>query len=281
VLECIVKNEFSFVRIEHRSRKHWDELRGLGHLRHYALDPAALEKDVEEKFLCLAALCCLIDYFWEHEATVFVKGMLRIKFTGAHGVLLLDPASVRNLELLRSLRTGDPKAGPVLPAPGVRCSTTRSCAARHAQESLYGILKAGCKTSSGARLLRSSLIQPSNDLSTINTRQECVLELLGREDTLLDLQRILPQLAECDRVLKHFMQRSSDASKQSQSSRAEASIASVLHLKQLVQIAPTLACALSSNGQTPPENELLRAVERIMRAAPARVPPPCPGKAAV
>ncbi|EOD30919.1 hypothetical protein EMIHUDRAFT_462781 [Emiliania huxleyi CCMP1516] len=173
VLECIVKNEFSFVRIEHRSRKHWDELRGLGHLH----------------------------YFWEHEATVFVKGMLRIKFTGAHGVLLLDPAS----------------------------------------ESLYGILKAGCKTSSGARLLRSSLIQPSNDLSTINTRQECVLELLGREDTLLDLQRILPQLADCDRVLKHFMQRSSDASKQSQSSRAEASIASVLHLKQLVQIAPTLA----------------------------------------
>ena len=122
VLECIVKNEFSFVRIEHRSRKHWDELRGLGHLRHYALDPAALEKDVEEKFLCLAALCCLIDYFWEHEATVFVKGMLRIKFTGAHGVLLLDPASVRNLELLRSLRTGDPKAGPVLPAPGVRAA---------------------------------------------------------------------------------------------------------------------------------------------------------------
>jgi len=49
VLECIAKNEFSSSRIDHRPRKHWDELRGLGHLRHYALDAAALEKDVEEK----------------------------------------------------------------------------------------------------------------------------------------------------------------------------------------------------------------------------------------
>ena len=150
VLECIVKNEFSSARIDHRPRKHWDELRGLGHLRHYAFDATALEKDVEEKvrgvlmhngielimllhvqepllgmascsvpppcparcalqFLCLAALCCLIDFFWEHEATVFVKGTLRIKYAGAVGVMLLDPASVRNLELLYGMRAGSPK----------------------------------------------------------------------------------------------------------------------------------------------------------------------------
>lgn len=134
----------------------------------------------------------------------------------------------------------------------------------HAQESLWGVLKGGCKTLAGTRLLRSSLIQPSNDLSTINMRQDCVVELLQREEMLVDVQRILPQLADCDRVLKHFMQRPTDAAAGSRTCRAEASIASVLHLKQLVQVAPTLAAALSSNGECPPENDLLRAVERIM-----------------
>lgn len=61
------------------------------------------------QFLCLAALCCLIDFFWEHEATVFVKGTLRIRYAGAKGVMLLDPASVHNLELLHGMRTGNPK----------------------------------------------------------------------------------------------------------------------------------------------------------------------------
>eukprot|EP00967_Tisochrysis_lutea_P123527 scaffold205719_cov32-Tisochrysis_lutea.AAC.2 len=132
------------------------------------------------------------------------------------------------------------------------------------QESLWGILKSGCKTSAGMRLLRSSIIQPSNDLSTINVRQDCVHEMLQREDMHIDVQRILPQLADCDRVLKHFMQRPNDSSAGSRTCRAEAGIASVLHLKQLVQVAPTLGAALSSSGECPPENELLRAVERIM-----------------
>jgi len=35
------------------------------------------------------------------------------------------------------------------------------------------------------------VLQPSNDLCTINTRQDCVIELLRREEMLVDLQRIL------------------------------------------------------------------------------------------
>ena len=37
-----------------------------------------------------------------------MKGTLAIKFLPAHGVMLLDPATVANLELVRNLRTGDP-----------------------------------------------------------------------------------------------------------------------------------------------------------------------------
>lgn len=239
LLEKIVKNEFELARIEHVGRKYWCDLRGLQYLRHYAprSEVAALETDVTSKYLCLAALAALIDFAASMEQTTFVKGTLRLKYASVIGAMLLDPSTVRNLEILVNARTGDPKA------------------------SLWGILSPNVKTSAGSRLLRSSLIQPSNDLATIETRQDCMSELLHREEALADIQRILPGLAEVGRVLKAFMQKSS----LSGIAKAQAAIASVLHLKQVLRIAPTLAMALSSNGEAPPENKLLVAICRNLQ----------------
>ena len=64
----------------------------------------------------------------------FVKGTLRLTYATAVGAMLLDASTVRHLELLRDLRTGDRRA------------------------SLFGVL-CSCKTAAGTRLLRSSLIQ--------------------------------------------------------------------------------------------------------------------------
>jgi DNA mismatch repair ATPase MutS len=46
-------------------------------------------------------------------------------------------------------------------------------------QSLYGVLN-HTKTPSGARLLRSNILQPSCDAETIHLRQECVKALLPR-----------------------------------------------------------------------------------------------------
>ena len=239
LLEKIVKNEFPLTRIEHVGRKYWCDVRGLQYVRHYAphTEVAALETDVNSKYLCLAALAALIDFAASMEQTTFVKGTLRLKYSSAQGVMHLDPSTIRNLEILANARTGNPKG------------------------SLWGILSPNVKTCAGARLLRSSLIQPSNDLATIETRQDCTIELLEREEALADIQRILPGLAEVDRVLRAFMQKSS----LSGLARAQASIASILHLKQVLRLAPTLAMALSSNGQVAPENNLLTTIQRNLQ----------------
>ena len=45
------------------------------------------------------------------------------------------------------------------------------------------------------------------DMDTITARHDCVVELIAREDALVDVQKILPALADCDRMLKLFSQR--------------------------------------------------------------------------
>ena len=80
--------------------------------------------------------------------------------------MLLDPATVANLELLRSLKTGDAKA------------------------SLFGVLN-HCKTGAGSRMLRAALLQPSTDMDTITARHDAVVELLEREEALIDVPRPL------------------------------------------------------------------------------------------
>ena len=104
--------------------------------------------------------------------------------------------------------------------------------------------------------------QPSTDVDTINARLDCVEELGAGGEKLMDVQKVLPALADCDKVLRHFMQRS----KQTGVARAQATIASTLHLKHVLQFAPQLAAALSSNGEDPPESVLLQACCRNLTA---------------
>ena len=161
--------------------------------------------------------------------TSFVKGTLAIKFLPAHGVMLLDPSTVANLELVRNLRTGDP------------------------HQSLFGALNK-CLTQAGSRFLRSALLQPSTDLATISARLDAVSELLTRPEAIQDARKILPTFKvragssssqaaatplhqhhdppshtashtkqESERLLRHFMQKQT----QSGCARAKSAITAV------------------------------------------------------
>ena len=243
VLERISKSEFSLARIEHLPRKYYHDVRGLQYVRHYSprAELTALETDVSSKYLCLSSIAALIDYAQAKGGMAFVKGTLRIRYSSVKGVMLLDPATIANLELLRNLRTGDQRT------------------------SLFGVLN-HCRTAAGARMLRAALVQPSTDLDTITTRLDCVVELVDRGETLgADLQKILPQLADCDRMLKLFIEKRNDGAADS-AQRSEACIAAVLQLKQVLQTAPSLAAALDEHGATEPKNELLRKVLANLRA---------------
>lgn len=112
----------------------------------------------------------------------------------AAGVMLLDPATVANLELLRNLRTGDPKASAHRcracfvnvandsPLPTLLIAPLSSACVR-SQSSLFGVLN-HTLTPGGSRYLRATLLQPSTDLATICARLDAVTELLGRDGML-------------------------------------------------------------------------------------------------
>ena len=201
-------------------------------MRHYSHRArlAALETDVNSKYLCLSALAALLDAAEHAHKTSFVKGTLAISFKPVEGVMLLDTATVgaraarahanatralsrltpytdparspahasccpANLELLRNLRTGDPKLSlfgtlnhcltsavrqrhalanrvvvtyylpPVAPTLALR----RPCA--------DALARLACVLAQGTRFLRSSLIQPSTDLATITARLDAVSEV--------------------------------------------------------------------------------------------------------
>ena len=72
----------------------------------------------------------------------------------------------------------------------------------------------------------------------------------------LRLSQVLPAFKDSDRLLKHFMQKQT----QSGCARAKAAITAVLQLKTVLRAAPLLAAALTSNGEAPPQNDLLKAV---------------------
>ena len=240
VFEKVVQSEFGLTcRVVHIPRRNWNESKGMEFLRHYShrSQLTTILPVVSKQYLSLAALCALIEVV-EHEGTTFVKGTLRIEYKSVEGVMLLDPATVANLEILRNLRTGDSKA------------------------SLFGMLNL-CKTAAGTRYLRSSLIQPSTHLDTISARLDCVSELVEKEDALLDAQKVLSSFADSDRLLKFFMVKPTQGAVQ----RAKAAVSAVLQLKTALRTAPLLADALTSTDTAPPANELLQAVVANLRSA--------------
>lgn len=233
VLARIVAAEFPHAAVSQVPRRNWNELRGLSYVRHYShrSKAQALETDVKSKFLALSAFAALVDTMEQADGAKFVKGTLRVQYHSVEGVMLLDPATVANLELLRNLRTGDQKL------------------------SLFGALNQ-CKTAAGSRYLRSALLQPSTDVDTISARLDCVSELLEREEALIDANKVLMSFSDSDRLLKFFMTKQTSTG----CARAKAAISAVLQLKAALSAAPQLADALTSSGEAPPSNELLRKV---------------------
>ena len=65
------------------------------------------------------------------------------------------------------------------------------------RKTLFEVLN-HCQTKMGARFLRSCIMQPPNDLPTIQLRLDTVEELLGKEDTFFSLVNQLAKMHDID-----------------------------------------------------------------------------------
>nr|XP_026693129.1 mutS protein homolog 4-like [Ciona intestinalis] len=148
-----VNENFQSSNITTVQRHYFNETNGLDMIKRLVMrENSSVVMDVTAKYYCLAASAALIKYVEFVQNTIYASESLRIVFKGSEQTTLIDAGTSSVLELAVNLN--DPKS----------------------DQSLYGVLN-HTKTQGGSRLLRCNVLQPPNDVETIQGRLDCVEDL--------------------------------------------------------------------------------------------------------
>ncbi|KAM3384356.1 hypothetical protein ACQJBY_008796 [Aegilops geniculata] len=152
-----------------------------------ARDPSALGLDTycKQYYLCLAAASATIKWIESEKGVIITNHSLSVTFNGSFDHMNIDSTSVQTLEIIDPLHT-------------------ELWGTSNKKKSLFQMLKT-TKTTGGSRLLRANLLQPLKDIQTINTRLDCLDELVSNEELFFGLTQGLRKFPkESDKVLCHF-----------------------------------------------------------------------------
>ena len=127
-----------------------------------------------EKSTAIGASGALIHYVRQTQKTT-LEHITGLSYSEAADYLMLDAATIRNLELFESL-SGDTK------------------------DTLLGVINR-TRTGMGARLLRSWLVRPSIDVREIESRLDAVAELAGSPFTLEESRTSFDGMFDLERLL--------------------------------------------------------------------------------
>ncbi|KAF2222036.1 muts domain V-domain-containing protein [Elsinoe ampelina] len=159
-------------------RKYWAEQTGMEYMRQLtpARDIDSLTIAVGENFYAVCSLAAVIKHIEVGMSITIPHHTMRIKYESPESSMMIDTATIRSLELVQNLH--NPKS--------------RDC--------LYGILNK-TSTEMGARLLRSSLLQPLTDPDELGSRYDAVEELSTSEDMFFAVQDALKITLDTDKIL--------------------------------------------------------------------------------
>ncbi|WP_324682899.1 DNA mismatch repair protein MutS [Bibersteinia trehalosi] len=135
---------------------------------------------VEKAVVALCAAGCVLHYAQETQRTA-LPHINAIHLAQNSDTVLLDAATRRNLELTQNLAGG-------------------------AENTLAAVLDK-CVTPMGSRLLKRWIHQPIRDLAKLQTRQQTILAL-QQNDRIADLQPLLQQVGDMERILARVALRS-------------------------------------------------------------------------
>ncbi len=169
---------------------------------------ARARSDLEEQPAIKSSLSLLYSYLSKHQP-VALKHFSSIQFYAPEDYLVLDPATQRNLELVKSAQDGS------------RSNTLLSV-----------IDKA--KTSMGSRTLKKWITRPLMQLDSIVQRHEVVAHLVQQPTRLQELEGLLEQLSDLERIVGRI-------------ALGRAQIGDYLALKDSLMIAPNIKQFLSDH----------------------------------
>ncbi|KAG0269965.1 MutS protein msh4 [Actinomortierella ambigua] len=213
-------------------RRFFNEAQGLEVIQQYIIpeSSATLLVGIQTKYFCLAATAALVKHIETSRNALFLNHSIRFKYQGCHGSMLIDHATARNLELTVNLCTNRGK------------------------HSLLGILNHTC-TSMGSRLLRTNILQPLNDEATIQTRLDCVQELLDKEDVFLAARQALKPFLDLDHLITAFVQVPSKPSIK----HSEQTINNIIQFKYSLKLIAQLASNMAGC-----KNKLFVTIHRLL-----------------
>lgn len=166
---------------------------------------------IEESPLALQASGAIISYLQETQRGP-VQNIQQLKTYHLDDYMYLDAASIRNLELIKNMRDGSSKG------------------------TLLEVIS-HTNTSMGRRLLQKWLLHPLQNLDEINKRLEGVQELKGNTILRADINELLTQTADIERLISRINYKRTN-------------IKDVLGLKETLQLVPRFFELLGSTGST-------------------------------
>ncbi|XP_043812359.1 DNA mismatch repair protein MSH4 isoform X7 [Manihot esculenta] len=175
---------------------------------------------------------CYISAYLQTEAekgVIVTNHSLLVTFNGSFDHMNIDATSVQNLEIIETLHSS-------------LWGTTNK------KRSLFHMLKT-TKTIGGTRLLRANLLQPLKDVETINTRLDCLDELMSNEQLFFGLSQVLRKFPkDTDRILCHFCFKPKKVTNEvlgtDNARRSRVLISSIILLKTALEALPLLSKVL-------------------------------------
>ncbi|GAY43565.1 hypothetical protein CUMW_075470 [Citrus unshiu] len=207
----------------------FDDTKGAVMIKNLAAkEPSALSLDTYYKqyYLCLAAAAAIIKWIEAEKGVIVTNHSLSVTFNGSFDHMNIDATSVRNLEIIEPLHSA-------------------LWGTSNKKRSLFHMLKT-TKTIGGTRLLRANLLQPLKDIETINTRLDCLDELMTNEQLFFGLSQFLRKFPkETDRVLCHFCFKPKKVTSKvldvDNAKKSQTLISSIILLKTALDALPLLA----------------------------------------
>ncbi|KAI7987829.1 DNA mismatch repair protein MSH4 [Camellia lanceoleosa] len=187
-VSILVDRFYSSIKKVVMARGCFDDTKGAVLVKNLAAkEPSALGLDTYYKqyYLCLAAASATFKWTEAEKGVIITNHSLLVTFNGSFDHMNIDATSVQNLEIIDPLHS-------------TLWGTTNK------KRCLFHMLKT-TRTIGGTRLLRANLLQPLKDIETINTRLDCLDELMSNEQLFFGLSQVLRKFPkETDRVLCHF-----------------------------------------------------------------------------
>ncbi|ORY84089.1 muts domain V-domain-containing protein, partial [Leucosporidium creatinivorum] len=239
-------------------RKYWEEqVRSILVLGFEFIAQLTLQDDkrtgtilsIKPKYYALAAASALFKYLETSYSLIFPPRSLRIEYAPLDGTCMIDTETVKNLEVVANLL--NPKS----------------------KQSLLGLMNK-CYTPMATRLLRTNLLSPLTEVTTIDTRLDAVEELITSEERLTSIRKALEPLKSLDAdkligqlitplsttKLSTSLNTSSSSSSSSDPSKAiEQKISRLLSLRTLLLSLPALRSALHH-----PDSSFLQVISKML-----------------